>query len=100
MIAAAVVTLAALAAGCTRHGADSKPAARVTVTAEWPGGEAELPEGGAHKPPGGLEVSRFNGQLKVNGMSYGPVQAGDRVKIDKSGAVTVNGQGRQPSPPP
>jgi hypothetical protein len=46
------VTLASLTADCTRHGADSKPAAKVTVAVEWPGGEAELPEGGSQKTPG------------------------------------------------
>lgn len=45
---------------------------------------------------GSLNVALTKGQLKVNAKSYGEVKKGDRVKIDESAIVTVNGTVRNP----
>ena len=49
------------------------------------------------KTNAGLECSLKDGILRFNNRAYGAVRAGDKVKIDKAGAVWVNGQERQPT---
>lgn len=43
---------------------------------------------------GGLTVSARAGSLVVNGRSYGPVKAGERVSVSRSGKVLVDGEER------
>ena len=54
-----------------------------------PGGFAQLGEG-----PTAVRVDVREGRMTVNGKDAGEVQAGDTIKVDKDGRVTVNGQKR------
>lgn len=48
----------------------------------------------------GLECSVRDGILSVGGRAFGAVCAGDKVKVDKAGTVSVNGQERRPTEGP
>lgn len=41
-----------------------------------------------------LSFTEKNGKLAVNGKEFGTIKAGDTVKIDKTGRVSVNGAPR------
>jgi len=43
-----------------------------------------------------ITLKECDGKLTINGKEYGTVKVGDKVRIDKSGAVTVNGTPRAP----
>lgn len=43
-----------------------------------------------------ITLKECDGKLTINDKEYGAVKAGDKVRIDKSGAVTVNGTPRSP----
>ena len=45
---------------------------------------------------GGVNGSLIGGNLTVEGRSYGKVLLGDTVKLSEDGAVTVNGEKREP----
>jgi hypothetical protein len=68
------------------------------VKIEGPGGGYTMSNPGS-STNGSVDGTKFeiaNGQLKIDGKSYGKVQGGDQVKIEKSGAVTINGKERAP----
>lgn len=41
-----------------------------------------------------IKIKELDGNLTINGKDYGKVKTGDKVRIDKSGNVTVNGTPR------
>jgi hypothetical protein len=43
-----------------------------------------------------ITLNECEGKLTINSKDYGTVKAGDKVRIDKSGAVMVNGTPRVP----
>ncbi|MCX7008505.1 MAG: hypothetical protein NTY53_14855, partial [Kiritimatiellaeota bacterium] len=43
-----------------------------------------------------ITLHECEGKLTINDKEYGTVKAGDKVRIDKSGAVTINGTPRAP----
>jgi hypothetical protein len=94
----------AAVAGCSGSGPVPQPSTTVPVK---PATEVliELPFGGAGMAPaagpanilgGGHRIVISDGRLTIDGKPHGTVEAGDRVKVEKSGAVLVNGQAREP----
>ena len=53
-------------------------------------GFAQLGEG-----PDAIRVDVRDGRMSVNGKDGGEVRAGDTVRVEKDGRVTVNGQKRE-----
>ena len=97
-----------LSAGCAGNVSDPAPDASLpsgmmwdsevgTVQIELAGGSALYsPLKGESKISGNeMTVEMKDGSLQINGKSFGEMKKGDKVKVDKSGTVFVNGKERE-----
>lgn len=88
-------------AGCSK----SEPPINIdigrSVSVEFPnGGSLVLGLTGEVKAKNsGVDVLLKDGRVSIDGKDYGTLKAGDKVKIEASGKVTVNGEERRPTTP-
>lgn len=95
----AVAILLTSVAGCSR---DARPTAKIalppSITVDYlDGAKAIVPID--RDDIGHITSPTFRvkgGELQVEGKSYGPVKNGDKVRIEKSGRVLINGEQRFP----
>lgn len=96
-----ILLSACLVAGCSRP---APPAPGITlapnalIRIEGPSGSYLIlsANGSAGGTSDNVKFEYKDGRLTVDGKRYGAVKAGDHVKLDKAGTVTVNGQPREP----
>jgi hypothetical protein len=58
-------------------------------------GEVQVTELAEFKWAGGNKLTVDKGKLTFNGKEHGTLKAGDRVRVDREGRLTVNGEPRE-----
>jgi hypothetical protein len=101
----ALMAFLAAVAGCSESGPGPPTSASPVPIKAASEVLIELPFGGAMPAPaagpanilgGGHRIVISDGRLTIDGKPYGTVEAGNRIRVEKSGAVLVNGQVRKP----
>ena len=99
MLIAATVTLV-MAIGCSPPPPEPELNIHFSegmITVETPTGGSISMSNGINVTTDGLSLGLQNEQLKVDGKDFGKVSKGDKVKVEKSGKVSINGVERKPA---